>query len=242
MSISPILGIDSEHLPARVLVVGDPERVSTVAKRLDSPETLGRNREYHSMVGHHRGERVAVVSHGVGSAGAGVCFEELCRAGVKRIIRVGSAGGLQANVRAGDVVIARAAVREDGLSPKLVPTSYPAIADPDLVLSMRNNASDLGIRSHEGVVLTSDLFYPGEALDSDLPLWHRAGVVAVEMEIATLYVVSALHGVEAAAVAAIDGNPLEQDGGSMESYNPNQEAVREAVQSSIEIGLTALIS
>jgi len=242
MSISPILGIDSEHLPDLVLVVGDPERVSTVAKRLDSPETLGRNREYHSMVGHYRDERVAVVSHGVGSAGAGVCFEELCRAGVKRIIRVGSAGGLQANVRAGDVVIARAAVREDGLSPKLVPPSYPAIADPDLILSMRKNASDLGIRSHEGVVLTSDLFYPGEALGSDLPLWHRAGVVAVEMEIATLYVVSALHGVEAAAVVAIDGNPLEQDGGSMESYNPNQEAVREAVQSSIEIGLTALIS
>jgi uridine phosphorylase len=79
-------------------------------------------------------------------------------------------------------------------------------------------------------------------LGSDLPLWHRAGVVAVEMEIATLYVVSALHGVESAAVVAIDGNPLEQDGGSMESYNPNQEAVREAVQSSIEIGLTALIS
>jgi hypothetical protein len=48
--------------------------------------------------------------------------------------------------------------------------------------------------------------------------------------------------VESAAVVAIDGNPLEQDGGSMESYNPNQEAVREAVQSSIEIGLAALVS
>ena len=114
--------------------------------------------------------------------GAGVCFEELCRAGAKRIVRV---QGLQPFVTAGSVVIARAAVREDGLSPKLVPVSYSAVATEALVSALRDAAASVSVKVHEGIVLTSDLFYPSEALGSDLPLWQRAGVTAVEMEVAT---------------------------------------------------------
>ena len=77
---------------------------------------LRRNREYHSLIGRYGDTTIAVVSHGVGSAGAGVCFEELCRAGAKRIVRVGSAGAA-AVCHCRQRVIARAAVREDGLSP-----------------------------------------------------------------------------------------------------------------------------
>ena len=226
MAISPILGIDSDALPDKVLVVGDPGRVEKVGEHLTGSEWLGRNREYHSLIGCFGGTSIAVVSHGVGSAGAGVCFEELCRAGVKRIVRVGSAGGLQPSILAGSVVIARAAVREDGLSPKLVPPSYPAVATEELVIALRDAAASVSAKVHEGIVLTSDLFYPGEALGSDLSLWQRAGVTAVEMEIATLFVVCGLHGVETAAVVAVDGNPLEQDGGSMNTYDPNQANVK----------------
>ena len=240
MAISPILGIDSDALPDKVLVVGDPGRVEKVGEHLTGSEWLGRNREYHSLIGCFGGTSIAVVSHGVGSAGAGVCFEELCRAGVKRIVRVGSAGGLQPSILAGSVVIARAAVREDGLSPKLVPPSYPAVATEELVIALRDAAASVSAKVHEGIVLTSDLFYPGEALGSDLPLWQRAGVTAVEMEIATLFVVCGLHGVETAAVVAVDGNPLEQDGGSMNTYDPNQANVKKGVQSSIELGLAAV--
>ena len=171
MAISPILGIDSDALPDKVLVVGDPGRVEKVGEHLTGSEWLGRNREYHSLIGCFGGTSIAVVSHGVGSAGAGVCFEELCRAGVKRIVRVGSAGGLQPSILAGSVVIARAAVREDGLSPKLVPPSYPAVATEELVIALRDAAASVSAKVHEGIVLTSDLFYPGEALGSDLSLW-----------------------------------------------------------------------
>ena len=73
-------------------------------------------------------------------------------------------------------MIARAAVREDGLSPKLVPLSYPAVATEALVSSLREAAASVSVKVHEGIVLTSDLFYPGEALGSDLPLWQLAGV------------------------------------------------------------------
>ena len=240
MTMLPILKLDDSAIPELILVVGDPNRLNEVADHLEDTKELGRNREYHSISGYFNGKQLAVFSHGVGSAGAGACFEELCRGGAKKIIRAGSAGGLQKSVNAGDLVIAQAAVREDGLSPKLVPHGYPALATPDLVINLRNAAIAADIKYHEGLVLTSDMFYPHEILGSDLPLWQRAGVTAVEMEAAALFVICSLQGVKTAAVFAIDGNPLEQDDGSMETYNPRQESVTTAVTASIKVALAAL--
>ena len=238
----PTLKVDDSDIPDLILVVGDPNRLNEVSEYLKDVKELSKNREYHSITGNYKGKHLAAVSHGVGSAGAGACFEELCRGGAKRIIRAGSAGGLQASVGVGDVVIAQAAVREDGLSGKLVPLTYPAIATPDLVIALRDAAKSLGVDFHEGLILTSDMFYPHDILGSDLLTWQQAGVNAVEMEAATLFVVCSLHGVQAAAVLAIDGNPLQDDGGSMETYNPRQDSVKVAVGNSIQLALAALSS
>ncbi len=242
MAFLPILKTDSDNIPDRVLVVGDPNRLDVVAESLSDVQEIAHNREYRTLRGTYEGQEIGAISHGVGSAGAGACFEEICQSGATRIIRSGSAGGMQDSVTAGDVVIATGAVREDGLSPKLVPLGYPAIATPDLIIAMHNAANSLGIDAHEGLLLTSDMFYPHEVFGSDLPLWQRAGVTAVEMEVATLFVICSLHGVETAAVVAVDGNPLAQDDGSMETYDPHQDSVKKAVADSLQIALTALIS
>ena len=94
----PILGVRAGDLPTRSLVVGDPARAEKAAARLDGARELARTREYVTFVGQHQGTRVAVVSHGVGSAGAAVCFEELYRAGAELVIRAGTAGGMQPDV------------------------------------------------------------------------------------------------------------------------------------------------
>jgi uridine phosphorylase len=242
MTFLPILKTDSDNLPARILVVGDPNRLDVVAQCLEGVEEISHNREYRSLKGNFEGQDIGAVSHGVGSAGAGACFEELCQSGATRIVRAGSAGGMQKGIGAGDIVVASAAVREDGLSPKLVPPSYPAVATPDIFIAMRAAAAELNVDTHEGLLLTSDMFYPHDILGSDLPLWQKAGVIAVEMEVATLFVVCGLHGVETGAVVAIDGNPLEQDDGSMETYDPNQDSVTNAVSNCLQIALRALVS
>lgn len=242
MTFLPILNTESETLPEKILVVGDPNRLDVVAESLQNIEQISHNREYCSIRGSFNGQVIGAVSHGVGSAGAGVCFEELCQSGATRIVRAGSAGGMQSNVGAGDLVIAAAAVREEGLSHKLVPPTYPAVATPDVLMAMRTAAISLGIEFHEGLLLTSDMFYPHDLLGSDLPLWQKAGIKAVEMEVATLFVICGLHGVETGAVVAIDGNPLEQDDGSMETYDPHQEKVKTAVSNCLLIALTALVS
>ncbi len=238
----PLLRIRRGSLPARILVVGDPGRAEAAASLLDGPTELSRNREYVVFSGHHRSVPIGVVSHGVGAAGAAICFEELCRGGVRRIIRAGTAGGMQDHIRGGMVVIATGAVREDGVTPRIVPLGYPAVPTPDTVANLRSTAAEEGVDVHEGIVLTSDLFYPHEVIGNDLLLWQRAGVAAVEMECAALFVIAAQHGVESGAVLAIDGNPLADQDEEMAGYDPYRRVVEQAVEATLHIALDALAS
>ncbi|MGA0894788.1 MAG: nucleoside phosphorylase [Ilumatobacteraceae bacterium] len=239
-TLMPILRVRAGDVPQRLLVVGDPARAERVAGMLADSREISRNREYVLFAGSHAGETIGVASHGVGSAGAAVCFEELCRAGAQRIIRAGTCGGMQSHVLDGDLVIAHGAVRDDGVTPKLVPLGFPALASADIVGSLRAAAARRTLQPVEGVVLTSDLFYPHEALGSDLPMWQRTGVVAVEMECAALFITAALHGVSTGAILAVDGNPLAARDDDMAGYNPHRPVVDAAVASMIEVGLDAV--
>ncbi|HVR33332.1 MAG TPA: purine-nucleoside phosphorylase, partial [Acidimicrobiia bacterium] len=175
---TPVLRVTPGEIPERALVVGDPERAERVAARLDDARELGRFREYVTFAGRHRGTEVAVASHGVGAPGAALCFEELHQAGVTRIIRAGTCGGLQHDVADGDLVIATGAIREDGLTSGLVPATFPALATVDVVTALRAAASASGQPVHEGVVLTGAVFYSHDVLGSPLALWAKTGAVA----------------------------------------------------------------
>ena len=239
-STLPLLAVRKRDVPDRMLVVGDPARAEVAASLLEDAVELGRNREYVTYRGTYNGVPLGVVSHGVGASGATICFEELCQAGVRRIIRAGTAGGLQEHVRDGEVVVVSGAVRDDGVTPRIVPLGYPAVPDLDVVTDLRSASSNRGLEIHEGIVLTSDLFYPHPVLGSDLGLWQRAGVVAVEMECAALFVVSSQYEVESGAILAIDGNPLAQGDEDMTSYDPHRDVVRRAVDAVIRVALDAL--
>ncbi len=237
----PVIGARAGDLPSSMLVVGDPARARRVAEQFDDVTDVARNREYLTITGSYRGRHVGVISHGVGAAGAAVCFEELCRGGVEHLVRAGTAGGMQPHVGDGALVIATAAVRNEGVTSQLVPLGYPAGASVDKVIALRRAAAAAADRLvEEGVVLSSALFYPHDVLGGDLELWQRAGVVAVEMEAAALFVTAALHGVEAGAILAIDGNPLAEHDDDMSGYDPDREVVRDAVDAMIVVSLDAL--
>jgi len=233
----PIIAVDSSELPEAMVVVGDPGRAERAAQLLDSPRLLGHNREYVSYVGTYRGSTVGVISHGVGPPGAAACFEELFRGGVRRVVRAGTAGGMQPSVTDGDLVVATAAVRADGYTDGVVPKGFPAVADRGLSSALVEAAGD----AHEGIVLTSAVFYPHQVLGSDLEMWQRAGVVAVEMECAALFVTASLHGAAAGAILAIDGNPLAQGDADMEGYDPHRDIVKEATERAVRAAFTALV-
>lgn len=236
----PILGLRSAQVPDRVIVVGDPARARALSERLQDANNVANNREYLSFLGTFDGHRVLVVSHGVGAAGAAVCFEELFRADAKLVIRAGTAGALQDHIGDGSVVVATGAVRDEGVTHRLVPDTFPAVADPDVVIALRHSAEAADRPIHEGLFLTSDLFYPHKMLGNDLALWSDAGVIATEMEASALFVLASLHGRQAGSIAVTDGNPLRRDDQANTTYDPDRTVVTQGISAMLDIALHAV--
>lgn len=232
--VLPLLQARVSDIAPAALVVGDPARLLRAAELLTDAREVGRNREYLVLTGTFNGVPITVASHGVGAAGAAVCFEELLRAGAGVVIRAGTAGALQPAIGDGDLVIATGAVRDEGTSVRLVPAAYPAVAAPEVVAALSAAAGSV----HTGLVLTSDLFYPMPLLGSTLQLWADAGVAAVEMELSILLVLASLRGVRAGGIFAVDGHPLSSE--DMRDYSPHRDVVRAAADNAMRAGLIAL--
>lgn len=242
--LMPILQIHSEDMPAYAIVCGDPARAEKISRKLEQARELAFSREYRTFVGLYEGVQIAVVSHGVGSPGAAVCFEELIRAGVTTLIRVGTAGSYTADYPAGSVLVSTAAVRTDGLTRQLVPDGFPAVADigvtQALIEAAREqespDAATFAGKVGVGITVTLDAFFAGV---EEIPhrKYKQAGALAAEMEIAALYIVSTLRGARAGAIVAIDGFA---DSDLAAEYDPHTDAVGQAVEREINAALRAL--
>lgn len=237
----PITGLRRGSIPPAVIVCGDPGRAEKIANYLEGGELLSSEREYDVYRGNYQGMPVAVASHGVGAPGAAIAFEELIAAGARRLIRVGTCGGLQPEVTDGDLVIATAAVDQTGYGRVTVPPGFPAVADIQLTGALLQTVEATDYRYYSGPVLTGDGFYKGVSTPAapDYRAYSEAGVVAVEMECAALFIVASLRRVQSAAILAVDGNVMEE-AESMESYEPHREVVQKAVEAEIKVALLTL--
>lgn len=204
------------------ILPGDPERVSTIAKYLNNYRQVAVKREYTSYIGELEGETVLVISTGMGGPSTAICIEELAQVGVTHLIRVGTCGGMQMNVEAGDLVIANAAIRQEGTSKEYLPIEYPAVADIDLVVSLKEAANELNYKNHIGVVQCKDSFY-GQHSPERMPVsyelqnkwqaWIKGGALASEMETASLYITSSVLRLHAAAILLVVWNQERENAG-----------------------------
>ena len=235
----PVLQVPKGSVTPYVLTVGDPDRAAATGALLDGGRQVGRFREYVTWQGSWKGLDLTVASHGVGGAGAAIAFEELILGGALAIIRLGTCGSFLARIRSGDLLIATAAVREDGVSDQLLPRSYPAVSDLDVTLSLIAAAEVAGVNHAVGVVMTKAAFYPG-ALPDDREVWAKAHLAGVEMELATLLIIAALRGVRAGGVFTVDGNPAEGDVEDPAGYDPHRDMVVDGKRRMVEVGLDAI--
>src|SRR3981081_1723330 len=122
-----------------------------IARLLDSPRLIARNREYTTYTGTLDGIAVSVCSTGIGSPSTAIAIEELAAIGATTLIRVGTTGSIQKDVHFSDLVIATAAVRDEGTTPSYVPMSYPAVADFELATAMVAAARAASPTAHPGI-------------------------------------------------------------------------------------------
>ncbi|MEI5099657.1 purine-nucleoside phosphorylase [Streptomyces sp. PmtG] len=239
----PISGIPRAGLPHHAVVVGDPSRAAAVAALLDAAKEVSYHREYRTFTGTWKDLPVVVASHGVGAPGALLLFQELAQSGVTHVIRLGTAGAIRPGVGDGDLVIADAAVRDDGVTPQLIPAEYPAFAAPEAVLALQRAARAAGAPHHRGVVWTRAAFQPG-FLPLPAAAYERAGVVAIEMELSALYVFAATHGLVAGGALVVDGANADDlvDAEATGGYDPHRSVVADGVARAARITLDALRS
>jgi uridine phosphorylase len=182
-----------------------------------------------------------VSSHGVGAPGAICLFQELADAGVRTIIRLGTAGAIRPGIGDGDLVIAEAAVRDDGVTQQLLPPEYPAFATPEAVLALQRAAVAAGAPHHRGVVWTRAAFQPGF-----IPLpgeaYTRAGIAAIEMELSALLVLASTRGLVAGGILVIDGANADElvDVESTGGYDPHRDVVATGVALGSRVTLDAV--
>jgi len=200
-----------------VILPGDPGRVPKVAALFDSAREVAFNREYRTYTGKVDGIKVSCTSTGIGCPSAAIAIEELIRIGADTFIRVGTAGSLQRHVDLGDLCITSGAIREEGTTRQYVPIEYPAVADPDVTLALREAARKLGHPHHVGISHCKDAFYTEGK--GDVPLhrqnelrwdaWCRAGALSTSMESAALMVVGSIRGARVGEVLAVIGRTWE---------------------------------
>ncbi|MDR2649182.1 MAG: uridine phosphorylase [Clostridiales bacterium] len=193
------IDFDDSHGAKYALLPGDPGRVEQIASNLDNPRFFHQNREYTAWVGYLRGERVLVMSTGMGGPSTAIAVEELYKTGVNTFIRVGTCGGMADEVKGGDMVIANAAIRMEGTSREYVPIEFPAVANLEVTNALIKAAEQNNSRHHTGIVQCKDSFYgqhdperqpAGYELLNKWSAWMKAGCLASEMESAALYIVA----------------------------------------------------
>ena len=139
-----------------VILPGDPGRCEKIAQYFDNPVLVANNREYVTYTGTLDGVKVSVTSTGIGGPSAAIALEELVHCGAHTFVRVGTSGGMQKEVLGGDVVIATGAIRLDGTSKEYAPIEYPAVANFDVVMALKESAKELNHPYHVGVVQCKD--------------------------------------------------------------------------------------
>jgi DeoD family purine-nucleoside phosphorylase len=183
----------NEPVAERVLLPGDPGRALRLAQQLtEAPRMLNHNRGLWGYTGTAAdGEPLTIQATGMGGPSAAIVIEELIALGARRLIRVGTCGALQPDLRLGELIAAATARGEDGTS-RALGAPRPLAADPGLLERLDGR---------RGEVVSSDLFYDPDPTRAQR--WAAEGALAVEMEAAALYALAAHHQVRAACILAV---------------------------------------
>lgn len=227
-----------------VILPGDPKRCAKIARYFDDAKLIADSREYVTYTGYLDGEKVSVTSTGIGGPSASIAMEELVQCGADTFIRVGTCGGIDLDVKGGDIVIATGAVRMEGTSKEYAPVEFPAVADLDVTNALVNAGREMGYTCHTGIVQCKDAFY-GQHDPEKMPVsyellnkweaWKRLGCKASEMESAALFVVASHLGVRCGSDFLVVGNQ-EREAAGMENIIVHE------TEAAIQIAVEALKS
>lgn len=238
-----------DNPPVIALLSGDPNRARAIAQ--DGPgvtfeRELSENRGLNSYLARlPNGRRFISATSGMGAPSLSIVVNELYQTGIRAILRVGTSGAIQPDVKMGSVVISRAALSRQGAADDIAPKEYPAAANAFLTLALVNAAREFNIDWHIGVTASVDTFFEGqERSDTSANKalmrhlvgmtreYRELGILNFEMEAGTLFKMGGVYGFAAACICAVIANRTR-------SESPDLDAKERATRDAIRVALRA---
>src|SRR5713226_2247769 len=226
------LGLKPGTLGRLALIPGPKERSQKMLQALENPTKSFSFLDYEMHTGTYDGKRVSVGNGGRYAPDTAITTEILCAGGVDSLIRIGSCGSLQKQIKIGDLVIATGALRGEGTTSYYVPQNFSTVSDPELVRVLTEAAKSLNVRCHLGWVYTTDaLFQESPELISQL---EQQGVSGIDMVTSAFLTIAQVRRKKAAAILAVSDECLT---GQMGFRDP---AFLEAEEKMVEVALKAI--
>ena len=191
-----------------VLCPGDQGRAKKIADHFENAYLASDNRGIVVYSGYYRGVFMTSCGTGMGGPAVGIALEELAHMGADTFVRVGSCGVFQPGQMPGDVIIASGTFRAGGTSLSYLPLAFPAVPTYEVLRGLADAAEELSIPYWVGVGVAGDAFY-GPRKQDQREDFVRSGVVSVEMESDTLFIIGAYRRWRTGAIYTSDGTPTE---------------------------------
>jgi uridine phosphorylase len=199
------LPCDPSDISRYVFCPGDQQRARKIAEQLDDCQLILENRGYIVFSGSYQGVFMTAIGTGMGGPAVAIALEELAHMGADTFVRVGSCGVFQEHQKPGDVIISNGTVRFGGTANAYLPLEYPAIPDFALTRALVEAAEHQSITPTVGMGITSDAFYaPRDGTIHEL--WTNIGLVYIEMETDTLFILGTYRRWRTAALFTSDGS------------------------------------
>jgi uridine phosphorylase len=206
------------------ILINDKQYVKQIAQSIDSDAVfVNENREYYTYLAALHSHKIVVMSTGLGSPAMGIGVEEMAMLGLKYFVRLGEIGAIQPDIEIGDLILSKAAMRYEGTSQHYAPGNYPAVASLEMTNTFYESLKHNNINFHFGVTATTDTFWPAqgrkgsflnfipEKFKNILQEWKKYKVLGVEMEVATLFTLCNVFGLEAVAVFDVVNKNLQNE-------------------------------
>jgi uridine phosphorylase len=224
-----------------MLMPGDPDRISVMAKQWDEAKEYSQVRGYRAAMGIYKGAKISAITSGIGAPSLEYKLTEAAEAGAHTIIRVGSTGAIQEGIENGDLIINDACIRLDGMTPLYVRPEFPAAASFEVTMALVEAAETFGYRYHVGTGCTTASFFAGQGrtsfggyklsgTDAFFEDIRALGVLNFEMEAAALLTLARLFKLRAGIVASVIAQRLtgkwDDAGGEKRACRVGAEAIR----------------
>jgi uridine phosphorylase len=195
------------------IVPGPKDRLDVLIKKIENPVKNFSFMEYTMFTGSYQGIKVTAMNGGRFSTDTSITAEVMCNAGIENIIRIGTCGALDENIKVGDLVVVDTVIRGDGVTPYYVDKDFKTIADKKITDTMFNIAKEMGANVHRGCAWTTDalLRETREIVEAK----RKEGAIAVDMVSSTLLTIAQTYKIKAASILAVSDNVITGEMGFM---------------------------